>query len=317
VGRAWIVLSIALASGGACRRPAPAAVEPVRFYVAPGLPGAVAAEMARGYAIADPSLVSSPEEAEVAWFRSPTAALALGERAVPGSAPERPRTPGSFADEERRYAPVGGIATVIIGSARRAAPFVPTNLSQLADPRLRGAVALVPLGRGAGPRLVAALELAYGERGTEGWLRQLAANAPILVDDPRQVVAAVESGRAAFGLVDSLTACAASCEGLELVFPDQRGGGTVVTPTALVVLPGAGGAARKLAAWLAGPDAEDVLVQRAPGLLPLREGASAPDGVVPTWKLTHLSLDWSAVAARERSWRARLAGWPPRQGAGR
>jgi iron(III) transport system substrate-binding protein len=313
-----IALSIALAWSGGCHRAPPVTVEPVRIYVAPGLPGELAAEMARGFRIADPRLVASIEEAELAWLRSPSDALALGARAVPDSAPEQPRVPGEFLDPQRRFAPLGAVATVIVTSARHPEPFAPISLSQLADPRLRGRVALARLGRGDGPRVVAALELAFGERGTHGWLTQLVGNAPILVDEDREVVALVASGRAVAGLVDSLTAAgAAEREGLRIVFPDQKGSGAVVIPTALVVLPGASSAARKLSAWLTGPNAEEVIAQRAPGLLPLREGAAAPEGIIPVWKLGHVSLKWNALAEREAVWRRRLEGWPTRGALGR
>jgi iron(III) transport system substrate-binding protein len=308
-GSALIALVVAVG----CYRPPPATVEPVRFYAAPGLPGALVAELARGFQIARPTLVATVEEAEVAWLRNPAEAIALGARAVPGSAPEQPRVPEPFLDPKRRFAPVGAVATVIVASARGEEPFVADELRELADPRLRGRVALTRLGSGDGPLLVAALELAYGERGATGWLETLAANAPTLVDRDAEVVERVASGAASFGLVDSLTAGrAAGPAGLRLLFTDQKGKGSVVIPTALVVLPGASASARKFSAWLAGPDTEGVLAQRVVGLLPLREEATAPAPAIPVWKLAVLSLDWSALAEREVVWRRRLAEWPKR-----
>lgn len=304
-------MALALAAAAGCHGAPPVTVEPVRLYVAPGLPGEKVAELARGFRIAEPRLVASVDEAEVAWLRSPTDAIALGDRAVPGSAPEQPRLPGEFLDPKRRFAPVGAVAAVIVASARAAEPFVPDDLRALADPRVRGRVVLTPLGRGDGPRWVAALELSYGGRGTRGWLEALAANAPTLADGDVEVPERVAAGASAFGLTDSLSAGAAAARaGLRIVFTDQKGKGSVVVPTALVVLPGAGPAARKFSAWLAGPDAEGVLAMRVPGLLPLREQALAPDGIVPMWKLKHLAPDWSELAAHETKWRGRLADWP-------
>lgn len=300
----WIWLAVGLAAG--CSRPPPVGVEPVRLHVAPGLPGALVAELAAGFEIAKPVLVDTAEEAEVAWLADPVAALALGERAVPGSAPEQPRIPEEYVDPRRRFAPVGGIARVIV--TRDGEGFQPDELRDLADPRVRGRVALTPLGRGGGPMLVAALELAYGERGTRGWLRQLAANAPILLDDDAAVAARVASGGADYGLVGSLAGGAEP--GLRLVFPDQGAKGCLVTPTALVILPGAGPAARKFGAWLAGPIAEEVLAQRIVGLLPLREKALAHARVVPAWRLEALTVDWSRMAERTPLWAERLRGWP-------
>ncbi|MGB8932497.1 MAG: iron ABC transporter substrate-binding protein, partial [Anaeromyxobacteraceae bacterium] len=94
------------------------------------------------------------------------------------------------------------------------------------------------------------------------------------------------------------------------VFPDQEAKGCVAIPTALVVLPGAGSAARKFSAWLTGPVAEQVLVERALGLLPLRPAATAPEGIAPLGRLATMTLDWREVAARGPVWEARLRGWP-------
>lgn len=307
--RRWIAVAAVLAAG--CNRAPPVAMAPVRFYVAPGLPGELVAELARGFEIAQPVLVASLDGAEVAWLRDPTAALALGDRAVAGSAPEQPRVPDGFLDPKRRFAPVGAIARVIVTSAKGTPAFVPDDLRELGDPRVRGKVALTRLGLGDGPLVVAALELGHGERGTRGWLEKLAANAPHLAESDAEVVATVAAGKAEFGLADSLTAgAAAERSGLRLVFTDQKGSGCIAVPTALVVLGGASPVARKFSAWLAGPVAEEVLAQRAVGLLPLRENATAPAGIVPVWKLAVLPLDWSALAERAGAWRKRLADWP-------
>lgn len=309
--RHWVALTIGLIAG--CYRPPPVTVEPVRLWVAPGLPGEVAAELARGFKIADPKLVATIDEAEVAWLRDPTEAIDLARRVRLSSAPEQPRVPDAFQDPARRFAPVGAIAHVLVLPDRPAAGWSPDELRELADPRVRGRVAMTALGRGDGPLVVAALELAYGERGATGWLEQLARNEPVLVGTDAEAVARVADGSAAVALVDSLTAGAARGRpGLRIVFPDQKAKGCVTIPTALVLLNGASPAARKFSAWLASPDAEEVLAQRVPGLLPLREGATAPDGIVPVWKMTALTVKWDALAQREPWWEQWLATWPAR-----
>ncbi len=308
--RTLVALTLAFA---ACYEPPPPPTGQVRFYVAPGLPGSLAAELARSFKIADPVMVDRVADAEVAWLRDPGEALALGPLAAPESAPDQPGLPAAFADPKRRFAPVGAIARVIVAEAGREQPFALDDLRELADPRVRGEVALSRLDRGDGPLLVAALELAYGERGTDGWLTGLAANRPVLLESDADVVARVAAGRVRFGLVDSLTAGgAAERERLRVVFTDQKGSGCVAIPTALVVLPSAGASARRFSAWLTGPIAEKVLAERAVGLLPLRAEATAPKGMVPIWRLSVLSLTWSALADRESVWARRLEGWPPR-----
>ncbi|HSM93250.1 MAG TPA: ABC transporter substrate-binding protein [Anaeromyxobacteraceae bacterium] len=313
VTRALLAAALAVAGAAACRRAPPPRVERVRLYVAPGLPGAVAAELARGLRVADPVPVARIEEAEVAWLRDPLEAFALGDAAAPGSAPEQPGVPADFLDRRRRFAPVGAVARVIVSSADGGGDaFAPDDLRELADPHARGKVAIPRLDRRDGAMLVAALELAYGERGTLGWLAQLAGNDPIVAEDDADALARVVAGGARWALTDSLAAGqAARGRPLRITFTDQKGKGCVAIPTALVVLPGAGAAARKLSAWLTGPDAEQMLVDRAPGLLPLRAEATASDGLIPLSRLSSLSLDWNALAEGTQVWERRLAGWPP------
>jgi iron(III) transport system substrate-binding protein len=283
----------------------------VRLYAAPGLPGALVADLARRFGIAEPRLVDRVEEAEVAWLRDPTDAIALGALAAPGSAPEQPGLPDKFTDPSRRFAPIGAIAQVLVVSARSAGRDVPESLRDLGEPPVRGRLALARLDRGDGPLLVAALELGHGERGVQGWLDRLAANRPLLVEREEEVVARVEAGEVPFGLVDSLTAGSAVGRGaVRVAFTDQKGKGCIAIPTALVVLPGAGASARRLSAWLVGPVAEKVLAERVIGLLPLREGATAPDGMLPMWQTAAFALDWNALAKGETAWSAKLAGWP-------
>jgi iron(III) transport system substrate-binding protein len=304
------VLAVALAAG--CSAPPPPPVGPVRLHVSPGLPGAMVADLARRSGIAEPILVGRPEEAEVAWLRDPTEALALGALAAPGSAPEQPGVPEKFADPARRFAPVGAVARVLVVSERATGPAVPSALRELGEPRFRGKLALARLDRGGGPLFVAALEIGHGERGTRGWLEQLAANRPVWVESEEEVVARVAAGDVPFGLTDSLTAgSAAGRGGVRIVFTDQKGKGCVAVPTAMVVLPDASASARRLSAWLAGPVAEKVLSDRAIGLLPLRDEATAPPGgMLPMWQVAAFALDWDALAKGEAAWHTRLARWP-------
>jgi ABC-type Fe3+ transport system substrate-binding protein len=308
--RAALLIPLALAA--ACHGRPPAPLEPVRLFVGGGLPGDAAVELARASGVAQPRLVATVEEAEVAWLPNPVAAIALGDRAAPGTAPEQPGVPEAYLDPRRRFAPVGATTAVIIARDGIHAGFAPRALRELADPRVRGQVALVRLGQAEGPMWVAALELAYGERGTRGWLRELAANAPRLEASEVDVVASVASGRVRYGLVGSLVAGAAAArDGLRLVYTDQGGSGCVAIPTALVLLPGAGPAARKLAAWMAGPSAEELLVRQVVGLLPVRTEVAPPPGVEATWNLRLLTVDWSALAVRCAYWERELVGWPP------
>jgi iron(III) transport system substrate-binding protein len=301
-----------------CRRPAPELPE-VRLFTSPDLPGEVVRDAARRAGVARVSLVGGPEAAEVVWASDPVAALALGARLLPGTAPPPAGVAARWRDPRGRFAPVAARARVLLLAPAAGLPLAPANLRDLADPRLRGRIAVAHPARGAGPVTLAALSLTYGEASAGRFLRLLAANAPRVVEADAEVRRAVSSGAAVAGLAGSIdgAAGAASAHALEVVYPDQGGRGAVVLPTAVALLsrpdhasgpPSAG--ASQLAAWLAGPEAERLLVARAPGLLPLRADVPVPVGVEPVANLRALALDWDRLAAEVERLTPALARWP-------
>lgn len=313
--------ALAAALLGACRRPAPELPE-VRLFASADLPAEVVRDAAARFGVARVTLAGAPEDAEVAWLSDPVAALALGARLMPGSAPVPPGVEARWIDPGGRFAPVAARARVLLISPAPGLPLEPASLRDLADPRLRGRLALVHPGRGAGPVTLAALSITYGEASAGRFLRLLAANAPRLLASDAAVRAAVASGESAVGLTGSVdgAAGAASARSLRIVYPDQDGRGAVVLPTAVAVLsPPAGGAvaegASRLAAWMAGPAAERVLVARVPGLLPLRSGVPVPVGVEPASNLVALGLDWDRLAEETARLAPLLARWPEGAGA--
>jgi iron(III) transport system substrate-binding protein len=304
-------IAAASAACGRCgagpERPAPEA----RVRVAPGLPGAVLADLAARFAgvrVAD----AGGGDAELVWAADPAEALAPDAAGAEGSAPDAAGVPPRWKDPRGRFLPLGARAHVLLLRPAARLPFEPANLRDLVDPRLRGRSALVPLGRGDGPALVAALSLAYGDRSAGRFVGLLARSAPVLVAGEDEVRARLAAGEADVGLATSMQAAAgaASAAGLGVVYPDQGGSGAVVLPTAVVIRPGAGEGARRLAAWLATPDAERLLVARVPGLLPLRPEVPVPVGVEPAGNLVALPLSWDALAAERARWAPALERWP-------
>lgn len=306
-----ILLLALLPALGGCARRAPE-LEPVRVHVSADLPAAVLSEAAVRFRVARAVPVDSPGAAEVAWLSDPTEALALGDRVLPGTAPDPADVDPRFKDPRGRFAPMGARARVLLVSPAARLPVAPARLRDLLDARLAGRQALVPLGRGAGPVTVAALSLAHGEAGAARFVDLLARARPQLAATDDEVRALVAAGRADVGLAGSTegAAGAASASALSVVYPDQDGRGAVALPTAVVLLAGSGDAARRLAAWLAGPEFERVAVARLPGLLPLREGVPVPVGVEPARALRIVAIDWDRLAEAESRLEPALREWP-------
>jgi ABC-type Fe3+ transport system substrate-binding protein len=118
------------------------------------------------------------------------------------------------------------------------------------------------------------------------------------------VQALVASGKAAFGLAGSEQAAAGavSAAGLEVAYPDQAGFGTLVFPTAAAVMQRGveKPSVHALADWLAGSDAEQLLVARTPGLMPLRVDVPLPPGVRSARDLRSPEIDWERLAEAEK-----------------
>jgi iron(III) transport system substrate-binding protein len=171
---------------------------------------------------------------------------------------------------------------VLLLNPRASLPFEPRQLRDLTDPRLAGRTALVPLGSGAGPVTAAALASTFGEGPTLALLDAVARQRPRIAASDDEVQALVASGAADVGLAGSEQAAAgaASAAALEVVYPDQTIGGTLVFPTAVALLErgGRSESAIRLLDWLAGSDAEQLLAARAPGYLPLRRDVALPAG---------------------------------------
>lgn len=304
-------LVVALA---ACRgKPAPSLPEVSVHATVGDAAAAVLVQAARANGVADVRLVPSAAEADVFWLGDPAQVLALGDRVVPGTFAPSPDTDPRLVDPTGRFLPLCARARVFVVNPRVALPFDPKSMRDLADPRASGRVALAALTTDEGATTIAALTLRFGNASVSQFLGALARNHPLVVASDAEVRARVASGDAAFGVVGSEIAAAgaASAAGLEVVMPDQDGRGAIVVPTAVAVAAGATAQATALAQWLAGPQAEQVLVARVPGLMPLREGVPVPVGVLPTRSLRVVALiDWDRFAAEKQKVRAALRGWP-------
>jgi iron(III) transport system substrate-binding protein len=307
-----VVAAVAL---GACRGKAPSLPE-VRVHATVGdAHTAVLVQAARASGIAAVRVVATPAEAEVLWLGEPAEVLALGALVRPAALPAHADVDTRLLDGRGRFLPVGARARVLLVNPKAKLPFEPQNLRDLADARASGRVALVGLDSDEGAATVAALRLTFGEESVTRFVEALAKNDPQVAASDAEVRDRVAQGDAAFGLVgsESAAAGAASAAGLQVVFPDQQGRGAVLLPTAVALTTNASGEAAKLAHWLAGLEAEQVLVARIPGLMPLRDGVPVPVGVQPTLSVRARIIDWDRFAEQKRQAREALKGWPDEQ----
>ncbi|HEU4382505.1 MAG TPA: ABC transporter substrate-binding protein [Anaeromyxobacteraceae bacterium] len=259
-------------------------------------------------------VAGGPAGADLAWFGEPGEAVLAQVNLVAGVAPPQPEVDPRWKDPAGRFVPLAARARVLVRDPRAELPVEPARLRDLADPRLAGRQALPSFGQGLGPTTAAAFSLVHGDRAVLGLLEAVARNRPHLAASDDEVRVLVAGGAAGFGLTGSEEAAAgaASAAALEVIYPDQQGSGCVVLPTAAALTRnGASSApARALLAWMAGPEAERILVARAPGYMPLRGDVPVPPGVRPASNVRSLRLDWDALAQAARRLQPLLDGWP-------
>ncbi len=177
----------------------------------------------------------------------------------------------------------------------------PARVADLADPLLRGRVALArPV---VGTSATHAAWLASSPEGTE-LLRAIAANEPLIVAGNAVVVRTVARGQALLGLTDSDDVLIGREDDsrLRFVIPDQDGGGAIWTPSTAGVIAGAPNAAlaRRFVLFLAGAGGEDRLSTSRTRNLPVTRGVPPPPEL-PSLATLHLaSIDVTALAT----------GWP-------
>jgi len=305
-------LALALA---ACR-PAPPPLPDVRVFATVSEAGAKAlATTAAARGVARVTLVAGgPAAADLAWLGDPSEAVEAAADLVAGAGPSQPGIAARWKDPGGRFVPLCARARVLVVAPRAGIAPRPEALRDLADRRLAGRQALAPLSHGLGPATAAALALVYGEPGIRAFLDLVAKNRPRIAGSDDEVRVLVAGGAAAFGLTGSEEAAAGavSAAALEVVYPDQRGSGTVILPTAVALTKAGAGSepARRLLAWMADEEAERLLAARAPGYLPLRAGVPVPLGARPADNVRSPELDWDRLAMAKRRLAKYLESWP-------
>ena len=147
---------------------------------------------------------------------------------------------------------------------------------------------------------VAALFATWGDEPARAFLDALKANGVRIVSSNGEVKRLVVAGEVAFGLTDSDDANEARKAGadVEVVYPDGDELGTLVMPTAVVLLakaphPEAG---RTLVDYLLSAEAERQMAEAA-AHMPLRPGVPTPPGVVGVSDIRAMEVDYARVAA--------------------
>jgi len=175
---------------------------------------------------------------------------------------------------------------------------MPRSIRDLADPRWKGQAAIASPLFGTTTMHVAALFAAWGDDQARAFLQALGANDVRIAGSNGEVKRLVAGGEVAFGLTDTDDAHEALAAGADVavVYPDQDGMGTLVMPTAVVLVQGGRhpGAGRRLVDALLSPEVEQRMAEAA-AHMPLRPGVPAPAGVGRVDDLRAMPVDYARL----------------------
>jgi iron(III) transport system substrate-binding protein len=190
----------------------------------------------------------------------------------------------------------------------------PTSIRDLADPRFKGRAAIANPLFGTTTMHVAALFSVWGEDQARAFMEAVKANGVRIASSNGEVKRLVVAGEVVFGLTDTDDANEALKEGapVDVVYPDAGGLGTLVMPTAVVLMRGAPHpeGARQLVDYLLSAETEAQMAEAA-AHMPLRAGVKTPPLVRSVSDIRAMDVDFGRVALemqRIQPWLRQWAG---------
>jgi iron(III) transport system substrate-binding protein len=202
---------------------------------------------------------------------------------------------------------------LLVNKKRVAAEEMPKSVEDLANPRWKGQTAMANPLFGTTTMHVAALFSLWGDDRTRAFLNDLKANDLRLASSNGEVKRLVVAGEVAFGLTDTDDANEALKDSadVEVVYPDQNGDGTLVMPTAVVLIKGPNREnGKRLADYLVSADVEQLMAKEA-AHMPLRSAVTTPPGIRGVDQVRAMNVDYprlGAVMQRIQPWLREWAG---------
>lgn len=227
---------------------------------------------------------------DVFWNNEIAQTLLLAERGLVAAyrSPAAADLPAALHDPDGQWTAVATRARVIVYNTKHvSADEAPRTLTDLADPRWRGKLAVANPQFGTTRTHVAALFALWGAERTQTYLQRLLDNQVRIVDGNAMVknlVAAAQPDASPIfvGLTDTDDVLSGQAEGqpIAMVYPDQDGDGTLVIPSTVSLVRGAPhpAAGQQLIDYLLSPATASRLTAPGTGYMPVRRAAAGESG---------------------------------------
>jgi iron(III) transport system substrate-binding protein len=254
-------------------------------------------------------------QADVFWSGDPVRPFLLIKRGLvePYASPQAEGLPAGLRAADGTWTGVAARARVLLINRKLVpADETPRSVQDLIDPRWKGKAAIANPLFGTTTMHVASLFARWGDERASAFLDALKRNGVRIASSNGEVKRLVVSGEVAFGLTDTDDANEALKQGadVEVVYPDREDMGTLVMPTAVVLMakaphPEAG---KKLVDYLLSAETEQQMAAAA-AHMPLRAGVSTPGGVRRVSDIRAMEVDYARVAQEMERIQARLRTW--------
>jgi iron(III) transport system substrate-binding protein len=244
-------------------------------------------------------------QADVFWSGDPVRAAILKKQGV-AAAYASPAAEGllpHYSDPEHYWAGFSARTRILLVNteheAFKDAP-MPSSVLDLADPRFKGKACLANPLFGTTSMQAAAWFQVLGEAEAKKFFEAMLANQTRRLSSNGEVRRRVSSGEFAFGLTDTDDAAEAIRDGkpVKMIFPDEKGMGTLVVPNAAVLIARSSNEAngKRFIDYLLRPETEAALALGNAAQIPLRPNAKVPPGVTPIERLKPMQVDYTQLA---------------------
>ncbi len=240
-------------------------------------------------------------QADVFWANDPVRPFLLVKRgmATPYLSPSASDIPATFRAADGTWTDFAARARVLLVNKKRVSPAeMPRSIRDLANPRWKGQTAMANPLFGTTTMHVAALFSAWGEPQARAFLESLKANNIRIASSNGEVKRLVVGGEVAFGIADTDDGQEAVAEGapVEVIYPDQDRMGTLVMPTAVVLLRGGPHPepGKRLVDYLLTPDVERRMAEVA-AHMPLRASVATPHNVKGVHDIRAMQVDYATI----------------------
>ena len=252
-------------------------------------------------------------QADVFWSNEPVRTLVLKSRHVlaPYRSPAAAGIPDALVDRDGYWTGFSArIRVIAYNTTLVMADEAPHSVSDLADPRWRGQVAIADPRFGSTSFHVAALYAQLGDARADELFRRLRANHVRVVDSNSTVRDLVARGEVKAGLTDTDDVSVALSNGdpVAMTLPNEDGLGVPVMPNMVSLIANAPhpDEGRRLIDYLLSPDVERQLAASDAVQIPLHAGVPGPPSLPAIGSIRPMTLDYAKAAERLEDVTARL-----------